>query len=62
MFLALDPLWGTIFLTVGAFMLLTLLLVALLLYTKQKLSPSGPVKITINDEKVIEVESGGTLL
>ncbi|MCZ6595053.1 MAG: NADH:ubiquinone reductase (Na(+)-transporting) subunit F [Bacteroidetes bacterium] len=62
MFLALGPLWGTIFLTVGAFMLLTLLLVVLLLYTKQKLSPSGPVKITINDEKVIEVESGGTLL
>ncbi len=62
MYLALDPLWGTIFLTVGAFMLLTLLLVALLLYTKQKLSPSGPVKITINGEKVIEVESGGTLL
>jgi Na+-transporting NADH:ubiquinone oxidoreductase subunit F len=62
MYLALDPLWGTIFLTIGAFMLLTLLLVALLLYTKQKLSPSGPVKITINGEKVIEVESGGTLL
>jgi len=62
MFLALDPLWGTIFLTIGAFMLLTLLLVALLLYTKQRLSPSGPVKITINGEKVIEVESGGTLL
>lgn len=62
MFLALDPLWGTILLTVGAFLVLTLFLVALLLFTKQKLSPSGPVKITINDEKVIEVESGGTLL
>ena len=62
MFLALDPLWGTILLTVGAFLLLTLALVALLLFAKQKLSPSGPVKITINDEKVIEVASGGTLL
>ena len=62
MLLALDPLWGTILLTVGAFMVLTLLLVALLLFTKQKLSPSGPVKITINDEKVLEVASGGTLL
>jgi Na+-transporting NADH:ubiquinone oxidoreductase subunit F len=62
MFLALDPLWGTILLTVGAFLVLTLALVALLLFTKQKLSPSGPVKITINDEKVIEVASGGTLL
>ena len=28
---------------------------------KEKLSPSGP-KITINDEKVLEVNSGGTLL
>ena len=61
MFLAASTL-GVILATVVAFLVLTLLLVALLLFTKQKLSPSGPVKITINDEKVIEVESGGTLL
>ncbi|KXN98827.1 Na(+)-translocating NADH-quinone reductase subunit F [Aequorivita aquimaris] len=61
MFLAVSTL-GVILVTVIAFLILTLLLVALLLFTKQKLSPSGPVKITINDEKVIEVESGGTLL
>jgi Na+-transporting NADH:ubiquinone oxidoreductase subunit F len=61
MFLAASTL-GVIIATVVAFLVLTLLLVALLLFTKQKLSPSGPVKITINDEKVIEVESGGTLL
>lgn len=61
MFLAVSTL-GVILVTVIAFLVLTLLLVALLLFTKQKLSPSGPVKITINDEKVIEVESGGTLL
>ncbi|MDP2686672.1 MAG: NADH:ubiquinone reductase (Na(+)-transporting) subunit F [Aequorivita sp.] len=61
MFLAVSTL-GVIIVTVIAFMVLTLLLVSLLLFTKQKLSPSGPVKITINDEKVIEVESGGTLL
>ncbi len=61
MFLAVST-FGVIIATVIAFMVLTLLLVALLLFTKQKLSPSGPVKITINDEKVIEVESGGTLL
>ncbi|MGO1584682.1 MAG: NADH:ubiquinone reductase (Na(+)-transporting) subunit F [Mesonia sp.] len=48
--------------TVLAFLVLTLLLVGLLLFTKQKLSPSGPVTITINDEKKIEVDSGGTLL
>jgi len=53
---------GVVVATVVAFLVLTLLLVALLLFTKQKLSPSGPVKITINDEKTIEVESGGTLL
>jgi len=53
---------GTIVATVIAFLVLTLLLVALLLYVKQKLSPSGPVKITINGEKEIEVGSGNTLL
>ena len=45
---------GTIIATVAAFLLLTLLLVALLLFVKQKLSPSGPVTITINGEKKIE--------
>ena len=53
---------GTIVATVAAFLLITLVLVALLLFVKQKLSPSGPVKITINGEKTIEVASGGTLL
>ncbi|QIE60447.1 NADH:ubiquinone reductase (Na(+)-transporting) subunit F [Rasiella rasia] len=61
MFLAASTI-GVVVATVVAFLVLTLLLVALLLFTKQKLSPSGPVKITINDEKVIEVASGGTLL
>jgi Na+-transporting NADH:ubiquinone oxidoreductase subunit F len=53
---------GTIGATVAAFLVITLLLVALLLFVKQKLSPSGPVKITINGERTIEVASGGTLL
>jgi len=61
MFLAASTL-GVVIATVLAFLVLTLLLVALLLFTKQKLSPSGPVTITINDEKKIEVDSGGTLL
>ncbi len=61
MFLAASTL-GVIIATVLAFLVLILLLVALLLFTKQKLSPSGPVTITINDEKKLEVESGGTLL
>ncbi|WP_348741532.1 NADH:ubiquinone reductase (Na(+)-transporting) subunit F [Tenacibaculum sp. 190524A05c] len=53
---------GTVAITVIAFLTITLLLVALLLFVKQKLAPSGPVKITINGEKTIEVASGGTLL
>jgi Na+-transporting NADH:ubiquinone oxidoreductase subunit F len=53
---------GTIIATVAAFLLVTLLLVSLLLFVKQKLSPSGPVTITINGEKKIEVGSGSTLL
>ncbi|MDB9960690.1 NADH:ubiquinone reductase (Na(+)-transporting) subunit F [Oceanihabitans sp.] len=53
---------GTILATVAAFLLVTLLLVSLLLFVKQKLSPSGPVKILINGEREIEVASGETLL
>jgi Na+-transporting NADH:ubiquinone oxidoreductase subunit F len=53
---------STIFATVVVFMVITLLLIALLLFVKQKLSPSGPVKIKINGEREIEVSSGGSLL
>ncbi len=53
---------GTILATVVAFLVITLLLVAVLLYVKQKLSPSGPVKIRINGGKEIEVSSGASLL
>ena len=53
---------GTILATVAAFLVVTLLLVSLLLFVKQKLSPSGPVKIMINGEREIEVSSGDSLL
>lgn len=53
---------GTIVATIAAFLVVTLALVTLLLFIKQKLAPSGPVKITINGEKEIEVPSGGSLL
>src|SRR5690606_5958925 len=53
---------GVIAVTVISLLVLTLLLVALLLFTKEKLSPSGPVRITISDDKVGEVECGGSLL
>ncbi|WP_179333393.1 NADH:ubiquinone reductase (Na(+)-transporting) subunit F [Winogradskyella costae] len=61
MVLAATPI-ETVIATVVAFLIVTLLLVTLLLVVKQKLSPSGPVKITINGEREIEVASGGTLL
>jgi Na+-transporting NADH:ubiquinone oxidoreductase subunit F len=53
---------GTVIATVVAFLIVTLLLVVLLLVVKQKLSPSGPVKISINGEREIEVASGDSLL
>ena len=53
---------GTVLATVAAFLVVTLLLVSLLLFVKQKLSPSGPVKILINGEREIEVGSGDSLL
>ena len=53
---------GPVIVTVVAFLLITLVLVSLLLFVKQKLSPSGPVKILINGEREIEVSSGASLL
>jgi Na+-transporting NADH:ubiquinone oxidoreductase subunit F len=47
---------------VAAFLTLILALVALLLFTKEKLAPSGPVKILLNGEREIEVASGDSLL
>ena len=47
--------------TVGLFVI-TLLLVTVLLVAKEKLLPSGPVKLVINGEKDVEVSSGDTLL
>src|SRR5699024_8174271 len=61
MILAVSTL-GVITVTVVATLILMLLLIAILLFTKEKLSPSGPVKITINGERELEVSSGGTLL
>jgi Na+-transporting NADH:ubiquinone oxidoreductase subunit F len=42
---------GTILATVAAFLLITLLLVALLLFVKQKLSPSGPVLLPLTEKR-----------
>ncbi|MBL1233766.1 MAG: NADH:ubiquinone reductase (Na(+)-transporting) subunit F [Vicingaceae bacterium] len=60
MFLAIST--ATIIVAVIIFTIVTLLLVLLLLWAKSKLTNSGPVKITINHDKVLEVEAGSTLL
>jgi len=54
---------GTIILlSIAVFMGIILLLVAMLLYAKSKLTASGTVKIIINNEKELEVSPGSTLL
>ena len=52
-----------IIISVIAFLVVTLILVGLLLFAKAKLTPSGTVKIDINNgSKVLEVAPGGSLL
>ncbi len=53
---------ATIIVSVFVFLTIILILVAILLYARAKLVPSGPVKLTINEEKELEVNSGSTLL
>ncbi|TNF24112.1 MAG: NADH:ubiquinone reductase (Na(+)-transporting) subunit F [Bacteroidetes bacterium] len=48
--------------SVVVFLLVIVTLVSVLLFAKAKLAPSGPVKILINGEKEVEVESGGSIL
>ena len=53
----------TILIAIAAFLIITLVLVALLLYAKAKLTTSGAVTIDINNgEKVITTESGSTFI
>ena len=44
------------------FLIVLFTLLSLLLFAKAKLAPSGKIKITINSEKIIEVDGGNTLL
>ncbi|MBR6989074.1 MAG: NADH:ubiquinone reductase (Na(+)-transporting) subunit F [Bacteroidaceae bacterium] len=48
--------------SIGVFLVIILILVVILLVAKNYLSPSGPVKITINGDNELEVESGSSLL
>ncbi|CAG0948588.1 Na(+)-translocating NADH-quinone reductase subunit F [Flavobacteriales bacterium] len=51
-----------VLIAIAVFLIVILLLVAMLLWAKSKLTASGLVKITINKDKVIEVEAGSSLL
>ena len=53
---------STIILSIAVFLGIVLLLVALLLWVRNKLMPKGKVKITINGEKELEVQPGNSLM
>ena len=53
---------NTLILSVAVFLGIVLLLVALLLWVRNKLLPKGKVKITINGKKELEVQPGSSLL
>ena len=52
----------TLILSIVVFLGIVLLLVALLLWVRNKLMPKGKVKITINDDKTLEVQPGSSLM
>jgi Na+-transporting NADH:ubiquinone oxidoreductase subunit F len=60
MILALNT--ATVGLAIVVVLLVMLLLVSLLLWAKAKLTNSGPVSLTINGEKNVQVQAGSTLL
>ena len=53
---------STIVLSLVVFLGIILLLVALLLWVRNKLTPKGKVTITINDDKQLEVQPGSSLM
>ena len=52
----------TIIVSIVVFLILTLFFVSVLLLAKSKLTPSGNVKIVINEEKELETPRGGNIL
>jgi len=52
----------TIIVSIVVFLIITLLFVSILLFTKTKLTPSGNVKIVINEDQEIETSRGGSVL
>ena len=53
---------GTLILSLVVFLGIILLLVALLLFVRNKLTPKGKVTITVNDDKQLEVQPGSSLM
>ena len=53
---------ANILLSVIVFLGIILLLVAVLLWVREKLMPKGEVKITVNDDKELTVPTGNTLI
>ena len=60
--IVLDVLSLTVWTAVGVFLAVTIALVLILLVAKRYLVSSGKVKITVNSDAEIEVESGASLL
>ncbi|HET6245967.1 MAG: NADH:ubiquinone reductase (Na(+)-transporting) subunit F [Bacteroidetes bacterium] len=52
----------TLIASVSVFLIFVLLLVSVILFAKSKLSPSGPVRLTINGQEPIVVDGGSTIL
>ncbi len=52
---------GTVLASIAVFLLVMILLVVLLLYAKQKLTPQGDVTLKINDREMV-VEPGSSVL
>lgn len=59
-FLAFDT--NTLLASVGIFLVVTLLLIAILLIAKEKLMPQGKMAVNINGEKEVPAQAGATLL
>ena len=53
---------STLILSLVVFLGIILLLVALLLFVRNKLTPKGKVTVTINDDKQLEVQPGSSLM
>ena len=52
----------TIFLSIAIFLGVMLLLVAVLVFVRNKLTPKGKVTVNINGKKELEVQPGSSLL